>query len=78
MLQIVLLSRQHDRDAFRCGERDLEDYLKRTARQHNEKGIARTFVLMDTEEQTRILGFFTLASCEVIACLLYTSPSPRD
>jgi ribosomal protein S18 acetylase RimI-like enzyme len=67
MLQIVLLSRQHDRDAFRCGERDLEDYLKRTARQHNEKGIARTFVLIDTEEPTRILGFFTLASCEVIA-----------
>jgi GNAT superfamily N-acetyltransferase len=67
MLQIVLLSKQHDRDAFRCGERDLADYLKRTARQHNEKGIARTFVLIDTEEPTRILGFFTLASCEVIA-----------
>lgn len=72
MLQIVLLSRQHDRDAFRCGERDLEDYLKRTARLHNEKGIARTFVLIDTEESTRILGFFTLASCEVIAVDLPT------
>jgi hypothetical protein len=44
MLQIVLLSKQHDRDAFRCGERDLEDYLKRTARQHNEKGIAPPYV----------------------------------
>lgn len=67
MLKIELLSRQHDRGAFSCAEGDLDDYLKRIARQHNEKGIARTFVLVDTAESTRILGFFTLASCEVVA-----------
>jgi GNAT superfamily N-acetyltransferase len=67
MLRIELLSRQHDRDAFRCGERELDDYLQRTARQHSEKGIARTFVLIDAEEPAKILGFFTLASCEVVA-----------
>jgi ribosomal protein S18 acetylase RimI-like enzyme len=67
MLKIELLSRQHIREGFSCGELDLENYLKKIARQHNEKGIARTFVLVDTEEPAKILGFFTLASCEIVA-----------
>ena len=67
MLRIELLSREHDRQGFRCGERDLDDYLKRTARQHNDKGLSRTFVLADSDEPAKILGFFTLASCEVVA-----------
>lgn len=66
MLRIELLSRQHEREAFNCGERELDDYLQRTARQHNEKGIARTFVLFDTAEPAKILGFFTLAHCEIV------------
>lgn len=67
MLRIELLSREHHREAFACGERDLDDYLKRTARQHIEKGISRTFVLIDTETSAKILGFFTLTSCEIVA-----------
>ncbi len=80
MLQILLLSRQHNREAFYCGEQELDDYLKKTARQHNEKGIARTFVLVDMEEPARILGFFTLAGCEVVATDLpqkYTKKYPN-
>lgn len=67
MLQIQLLSRQHRREAFYCGEHDLDEYLRKTARQHNEKGVSRTFVLVDTEKPGKILGFFTLAGCEVVA-----------
>lgn len=67
MFLIQPLAKRHDREAFRCGEQALDDYLKRTARQHNEKGIARTFVLIDAEEPARIQGFFTLATCEVVA-----------
>ena len=70
MLRIELLSRGHDRQGFRCGERDLDDYLKRTARQHNDKGISRTFVLVDSDAPSNILGFFTLASCEVVTAAL--------
>ncbi|MCF6179942.1 MAG: GNAT family N-acetyltransferase [Geopsychrobacter sp.] len=66
MLQILLLTRQHNREAFYCGEQELDEYLKKTARQHNEKGISRTFVLVDTEKSARILGFFTLAGCEIV------------
>ncbi|RJQ78894.1 MAG: GNAT family N-acetyltransferase [Desulfobacteraceae bacterium] len=66
MLRIELLTKRHDRKGFDCGEPALNNYLKKTARQHIEKGISRTFILVDTEEPTSILGFFTLASCEVV------------
>lgn len=80
MPSIELLSRGHDREGFSCGERELDEYLKRTARQHNDKGIARTFVLVDTDEPEKILGFFTLTSCEVVAAELppeYAKKYPR-
>jgi GNAT superfamily N-acetyltransferase len=80
MLRIELLSRGHDREGFSCGERDLDDYLKGTARQHNDKGISRTFVLVDSDEPAKILSFFTLASCEVVAAELppeYAKKHPR-
>jgi len=67
MLRIQLLSRQHNREAFYCGEHELDEYLKKNARQQGEKGVSRTFVLVDTEEPAKILGFFTLAGCEVVA-----------
>ena len=49
MLKIEPLTRGHDREAFDCGNNELNQnqYLKKTARQHTEKGISRTFVLVD-------------------------------
>lgn len=66
MLQVELLSRQHDRKGFDCGESELNDYLAKTARQHIEKGVSRTFVLVDSDQPEKILAFFTLAACEVV------------
>jgi ribosomal protein S18 acetylase RimI-like enzyme len=65
-LVICLLDcERHDRNAFDCGEPALNDYLKKTARQHLHKGIANTYVLIDKAEPKRILGFFTLSFHEV-------------
>jgi len=64
-LQVVLLTRDHDRTGFDCGVLELNRFLKATARQHNDKGISRTFVLIDDENPKAILGFFTLTICEV-------------
>lgn len=55
----------HDRYAFDCGEPALNDYLHKTARQHLQKGIANTYVLVRREEPRKILGFFTLSFLEV-------------
>jgi GNAT superfamily N-acetyltransferase len=60
----------HDRAGFDCGEPALNDYLQKTARQHAEKGISRSFVLVNEPDPRRIIGFFTLAMCEVEAPLL--------
>jgi len=65
-LRIELLSRSHNRQRFDCGNIDLNRYLRNTARQHIEKGISRTFVLVDDENPSEIIGFFTLASCEIL------------
>lgn len=35
------------------------------ARQHIQKGISRTFVLIDSDRPKEIIGFFTLTLCEV-------------
>ena len=65
MLKIETLSRDHDRSGFDCGNDALNQYLRKIARQHLNKGISRTFVLVDDDMPTEILGFFTLASCEI-------------
>ena len=65
-LKIETLTRDHNRTAFDCGNDELNRYLRNTARQHVEKGISRTFVLVEDSNPSDILGFFTLASCEIL------------
>jgi ribosomal protein S18 acetylase RimI-like enzyme len=65
MLKIEPLGKQHDRAGFDCGSHELNHYLRSTARQHLERGLSRTFVLTDDAGPAIILGFFTLASCEI-------------
>jgi ribosomal protein S18 acetylase RimI-like enzyme len=65
MKVIELLDKSHNRAGFDCGSQALNQYLQRTARQHNQKGISRTFVLVETEQPQALIGFFTLSLCEV-------------
>lgn len=66
-LSIQRLCQGHDRAGFDCGSDPLNRYLKETARQHGERGISRTFVLVDDESQKPhpILGFYTLSLCQI-------------
>lgn len=60
------LARDHDREHFDCGVDALNIFLRQTARQHQERGISRTFVLTegDASNPKPILAFFTLAATE--------------
>ena len=70
MKKIELLSKTHNRKGFNCGKTALNQFLQRTARQHIQKGLSRTFVLVDDEQPSVIIGFFTLSLCEVrVECL---------
>jgi ribosomal protein S18 acetylase RimI-like enzyme len=65
--KIELLAKSHDRDGFDCGSEPLNLFLKQTARQHAERGISRTFVLVDEDAAAPkpILGFFSLNICQI-------------
>lgn len=65
MLKVELLSNLHNRADFDCGNDELNAYLKQIARQHNDKGLSRTFVLIEDKQPDFILGFFTLTICEI-------------
>ena len=67
MNKIEPLAKSHDRDGFDCGSELLNLFLKQTARQHAERGISRTFVLVDeiASEPKPILGFFSLNICQI-------------
>jgi len=65
--KIELLAKSHDRDGFECGSEPLNLFLRHTARQHANRGISRTFVLVDedTPDPKPILGFFSLNLCQI-------------
>ena len=79
MRKIELLAKSHDRDGFDCGTEPLNLFLKQTARQHAERGISRTFVLVDEDaaEPKRILGFFSLNLCQLKADALPPEEAKR-
>jgi ribosomal protein S18 acetylase RimI-like enzyme len=64
---VELLSSAHDREGFDCGSEPLNAYFRQTARQHTERGVSRTFVMVEegTGEPREVLGFFTLNICQL-------------
>ena len=67
MLSIQPSSGHHDRRAFESGSAQLDAWLRQTARQHQRRGISRTFAATTHEAPSRILGFHALTVCEVVA-----------
>jgi GNAT superfamily N-acetyltransferase len=54
----------HDRDRFACGEHALDEYLRRYARQNQDRGVSRTFVAVPEGERS-VAGFYSLAAGSV-------------
>lgn len=57
----IPLDRSHDRSSFSCGVVELDEYLKRYARQNHETGGAKCFVAASSVQPSRILGFYTIS-----------------
>jgi len=55
------IGRHHDRGGFDCGSPELDEYLRRYARQNHESGGAKTFVAVALAEPSRILGFYSIS-----------------
>lgn len=55
----------HDRQGFECGVPALDEYLRRFADQHRRRGISSVYVLTESSQPERILGYYTLSAAEV-------------
>lgn len=65
MLLVQALTGSHDRLRFDCQRAELNDWLKQVARQHQDKGLSKTFVLVADSDPTRICGFYALTLAEL-------------
>ncbi|CAN5401853.1 GNAT family N-acetyltransferase [soil metagenome] len=62
-MKIEVLNEEHDSSSFRCGEKDLDRYLKRFALSNGQEGYGTTFVA--TESGRDIQGYYTLSNSRV-------------
>jgi GNAT superfamily N-acetyltransferase len=58
------IHKKHDREAFDCGEKALNEFLRRYARRSHDLGGAKTFLSIDDAGKT-ILGFYSLSPASV-------------
>ena len=59
------ISRAYDREAFDCGDRNLNRFLRHHARNSHERGGAKTFLAVSDVEGKKILGFYSVSPASV-------------
>lgn len=59
------LGPQHAREAFGSGSDALDTFLKRQARQEQERNVSVCWILPDPKDPTRIRGYYTLSAYSV-------------
>jgi GNAT superfamily N-acetyltransferase len=65
MMQIQPLTGSHNKQGFDCGAESLNNWLQQVARQHQDKGISKTFVATLEENPTQICGYYALTLAEL-------------
>lgn len=64
-MPVLPLTGSHDRQGFDCGRQELNDWLRQVARQHQDKGLSKTFVAVREEEPSRICSYYALTLSEL-------------
>jgi GNAT superfamily N-acetyltransferase len=59
------ISSRVNRDNFDCGIPELNDYLKKYARQNHQKGIATTIVAIKPTGCPDVLGYYSVSMSEI-------------
>lgn len=59
-MKFCKLEKSHKKNEFDCGNRPLNDYLAKIAKQDVEKNVAVCYILEG--EDKKVIGYFTLAS----------------
>jgi len=61
LFRIEPISKSNDREAFDCGIESLNLFLRKFARQNNERGLGRIYVAVK-ENDEKIYGYYTISS----------------
>ncbi|MDP2785241.1 MAG: GNAT family N-acetyltransferase [Sulfurimicrobium sp.] len=64
-MRVHPLTGSHDRRGFDCGRQELNGWLLQVARQHQDKGLSKTFVASLEDAPDRIRGYYALALAEL-------------
>lgn len=56
---------EHDRAAFSCGKKPLDDYIREQASQDLKRNLAAVFVVVSKDEPERVVGYYTLSNREL-------------
>lgn len=64
-MQIIPLTGIHNRQAFDSGPEELNDWLQKVARQHQEKGLSKTYVATRDAQSETIHGYYALKVAEL-------------
>ena len=64
-MQVLPLAGSHDRQGFDCGRHELNDWLRQVARQHQDKGLSKTFVAIREEAPESICGYYAMTLAEL-------------
>jgi GNAT superfamily N-acetyltransferase len=59
------IGKQHNREAFDCGDEALNEFLRRFARKSHERGGAKTFVAVADSDPSSVLGFYSLSPASI-------------
>jgi len=64
---VLPLSTWHDRSGFDCGNAQLNAWFAQVAKQHKEKGVSSTFVVVASPSDTAVMGFYAISMAELIS-----------
>ena len=70
---VLPLNDGHDRKGFDCGDAELNGWFRQVARQHKEKGVSSTFVMVAEETSTEVLGFYAISLAELVKAVPETA-----
>ena len=65
MMLVQPLTGSHNRQDFDCGRIELNNWLRQVARQHQDKGLSKTFVAVQEDALERVCGFYALTLAEI-------------
>ena len=64
-MHLLPLTGHHDRLGFDCDRPELNDWLRQVARQHQDKGLSKTFVAVREEQPAKVCGYYALTLAEL-------------